>query len=217
MLESVAQWLKDFVETVGYPGLFLLVMIESTVVPVPSEIVLPFAGWLAADGKMSLVLVLVINSAAALVGSSLSYWFGAAGGKKLLLKYGKYIFLTPADIERTERFFARRGRVTVLVARFVPVVRHVISIPAGVARMPLRSFLLQTFIGATVWGSFLIMLGYELGAEWESVAQKLKKFDLAIGVVIILVFAVVVVRFISRRRRERAENAAASTAENKAD
>jgi membrane protein DedA with SNARE-associated domain len=217
VLESVAQWLKDFVETVGYPGLFLLVMIESTVVPVPSEIVLPFAGWLAADGKMSLVLVLVINSAAALVGSSLSYWFGAAGGKKLLLKYGKYIFLTPADIERTERFFARRGRVTVLVARFVPVVRHVISIPAGVARMPLRSFLLQTFIGATVWGSFLIMLGYELGAEWESVAQKLKKFDLAIGVVIILVFAVVVVRFISRRRRERAENAAASTAENKAD
>lgn len=212
MLEDIVQWLKDFVATVGYPGLFLLVMIESTVVPVPSEIVLPFAGWLANEGKMSLPLILAINSVAALVGSGLSYWFGAAGGKKLLLRYGRYIFITPADIARTEAFFARRGRVTVLVARFVPVVRHIISIPAGVARMPLRSFLLQTFIGATVWGSFLIMLGYELGKEWEGVAQKLKKFDLAIGVVIILLFVVIVVRFVSRRRR-----AMASQAPNKAD
>ena len=211
MLESIAQWLKDFVATVGYPGLFLLVMVESTVVPVPSEIILPFAGWLAAEGKMSLSLVLAINSTAALVGSGLSYWFGAAGGKRLLLRYGRYIFITAADIERTEAFFARRGRVTVLVARFVPVVRHIISIPAGVARMPLGAFLLQTFIGATIWGSFLVMLGYELGEKWESVAKQLKQADLAIGVVIIIAFIALAARFVVRRRRERA------TARNNAD
>ncbi len=212
MLESIAQSLKDFVATVGYPGLFLLVMVESTVVPVPSEIVLPFAGWLAADGKMSLPLVLVVNSAGALVGSGLSYWFGAAGGKRLLLRYGRFIFITPADIERTEAFFARRGRVTVLVARFVPVVRHIISIPAGVARMPLGAFLLQTFIGATVWGSFLVMLGYELGEKWESVAKQLKQADLAIGVVIVVAFVALAVRFVVRRRR-----ASAAATRNNAD
>jgi membrane protein DedA with SNARE-associated domain len=212
VLESIAQSLKDFVATVGYPGLFLLVMVESTVVPVPSEIVLPFAGWLAADGKMSLPLVLVVNSAGALVGSGLSYWFGAAGGKRLLLRYGRFIFITPADIERTEAFFARRGRVTVLVARFVPVVRHIISIPAGVARMPLGAFLLQTFIGATVWGSFLVMLGYELGEKWESVAKQLKQADLAIGVVIVVAFVALAVRFVVRRRR-----ASAAATRNNAD
>jgi membrane protein DedA with SNARE-associated domain len=211
VLESVAQWLKDVVESLGYPGLFLLVMVESTVVPVPSEIVLPFAGWLAEEGKMSLTLALVINSAAALTGSSLSYWFGAAGGKKLLLRYGRYIFITPADIEKTEAFFARRGRVTVLVARFVPVVRHIISIPAGVARMPLGTFFLQTFLGATLWGSFLIMLGYELGPRWESVATQLKQVDLIIGLVIVVAFVALVARFVVRRRRvqlaARANNA----------
>ena len=202
-MDEIVQWVKHFVETVGYPGLFLLVFLESTVVPVPSEIVLPFAGWLAADGKMSLAVVLASNTAGALVGSSLSYWFGAKGGKPILLKYGKYIFIRPADIEKTEAFFARRGRATVLIARFVPVVRHIISIPAGVARMPLRSFLTQTFLGATAWGSFLIMLGYELGDQWESVAAKLKKVDLIIGVVIVVAFFAVVVRFVVRRRREQ--------------
>jgi membrane protein DedA with SNARE-associated domain len=202
-VEALAHWVKDFVESVGYPGLFLLVLVESTVVPVPSEIVLPFAGWLASDHKMSLPIVLAINSLGALTGSSLSYWFGAKGGKPLLLKYGKYIFVRPADIEKTEAFFARKGRATVLIARFVPVVRHIISIPAGVARMPLRSFLTQTFLGATAWGSFLIMLGYELGDEWESVASKLKKADLIIGIVIVLAFFALVVRFVVRRRREQ--------------
>jgi membrane protein DedA with SNARE-associated domain len=153
---------------------------------------------------MSLPLVLAVNSVAALVGSGLSYWFGAAGGKRLLLRYGRYIFITPEDLERTEAFFARRGRVTVLVARFVPVVRHIISIPAGVARMPLGAFLLQTFLGATLWGSFLVMLGYELGDKWESVAKQLKQADLAIGIVIVIAFIALAARFVVRRRRARA-------------
>lgn len=206
-MEEVAQYLKNFVDNVGYPGLFLLVMIESTVIPVPSEIVLPFAGWLAADGKMSLALVLIVNSAASLTGSGLSYWFGLKGGKQLLLKYGKYVLIRPSDITKTEEFFARRGRFAVVIARFVPVVRHIISIPAGIAKMPLRSFMLQTFIGATAWGTFLVMLGYELGADWEELAKKLKKFDLAVGIVIILAFLALVVRFVVRRRRENAANA----------
>ena len=206
-MDQVAQWVKDFVDSVGYPGLFLLVFLESTVVPVPSEIVLPFAGWLAYDGKMSLAVVLLVNSVGALAGSGLSYWFGAKGGKPLLLKYGRYIFITPKDIEKTEAFFARRGRATILIARFVPVVRHIISIPAGVARMPFAQFMLQTFIGATAWGTFLILLGYELGPKYAEYSQKLKQVDLVIGLVIIAALVALVVRFVVRRRREsRGEN-----------
>jgi membrane protein DedA with SNARE-associated domain len=210
-MEAVAEHLKNFIDQVGYPGLFLLVLVESTVVPVPSEIILPFAGWLAYDDKMSLPVVLAINSAGAITGSGLSYWFGARGGKTLLLKYGKYIFVKPSDITKTEAFFARRGKATVLIARFVPVVRHIISIPAGVARMPLGAFLFQTFIGATIWGSFLIVLGYELGPRYAEYSAKLKQVDLVIGLVIVAALVALVVRFVVRRRRERASG------ENKAD
>jgi membrane protein DedA with SNARE-associated domain len=200
-MEAIAHHIQSFVASAGYGGLFLMLLVESTVVPVPSELVLPFAGDLAAHGLMSLPLVFLMNSAGALVGSSLSYWFGAAGGKPLLLKYGKYVMVRPADIERTERFFARPGNATVLIARFVPVVRHIISIPAGVARMPLRSFLLQTFIGSTLWGGALILIGYEL--DWEPIAAKLKKVDSLIGVLVIVAMVALAVRFVLRRRRER--------------
>jgi len=202
-MEAIALHIQSFVASAGYPGLFLLVLIESTVVPVPSELVLPFAGDLAAQGLMSLPLVFVMNSVGALVGSGLSYWFGAAGGKPLLLKYGKYVMVRPADIARTEAFFGRRGNATVLIARFVPVVRHIISIPAGVARMPLVPFFVQTFIGSTLWGGTLILIGYEL--DWKPIATTLKKVDLFIGVGIIVVVMVMAARFVLRRRRERAQ------------
>src|SRR5687768_9708922 len=104
-------------------------------VPVPSLLVMPFAGYLAGTGAFSLPAILAINSAGALVGSGLSYWFGAAGGKPLLLKYGKYILVRPEDIEKTHTFFEKYGARTIFVARFLPVIRHIISIPAGIARM----------------------------------------------------------------------------------
>src|SRR5438552_11529340 len=118
---------------------------------------MPFAGFLAARGEFSLPVVLVINSTAAVVGSGICYWIGAAGGKPLLLKYGRYIFVRRKDIEKTEAYFARHGKATILIGRFLPVVRHIISIPAGIARMPLVPFFTQTLIGSTIWGSVLIM------------------------------------------------------------
>ena len=149
--------------------------------------------------------------AGALVGSGLCYWLGAAGGKPLLLKYGKYFLIRQKDIEKTENWFASHGKATVLVARFVPVVRHIISLPAGIARMRLLPFLVQTFIGATLWGGFLILLGYYMGEHWDTVANKLKRFDLVIGGAIVVAVLVIGVRFFVKRRRERA------LAENKAD
>lgn len=203
-MQEIAKFFQHVVESLGYPGLFVLVMLESTLVPVPSTLVFPFAGFLAAKGVFSLPAVLLINSLGALAGSGLGYLMGAAGGKPLLLKYGKYVLIRQKDIEKTEAWFSKHGRATVFIARFVPVVRHIISLPAGIARMRLVPFFVQTFLGASLWGGFLIVLGYYMGEHWDTVANKLKRFDLVIGVAIVIAVLVIAVRFFARRRRERA-------------
>src|SRR5688572_27800503 len=131
-------------------------------VPVPSLLVMPFAGFLASRGDFSLPVILIINSVAALTGSMLSYWLGAAGGKPLLLKYGKYVFVRPKDLEKTHDYFAKHGGKTIFIGRFLPVVRHLISIPAGIARMPVAPFAALTVAGASLWGGGLMVLGYWL-------------------------------------------------------
>jgi len=204
VLGQLAHWVQGVVESLGYPGLFLLIVLESTMVPVPSLLVMPFAGYLASQGSFSLPVILVINSAAALTGSTISYVLGAAGGKPLLLRYGKWVLVRPKDLERAEIYFARHGSATVLIARFLPVVRHLISIPAGIARMSLPKFWLQTFLGSTIWGGGLMVVGYELGSQWEEVETHAKKFDLGIAALIVVAILALAIRFVIRRRREAA-------------
>lgn len=211
MLDSIAHSMQNFIADVGYPGLFLLIVLESTMVPVPSLLVMPFAGYLASQGQFSLPGILAVNSAGAMTGSLLSYWMGAVGGKPLLLRWGKYVFLKPADIEKTEQFFARHGAWTVLIARFLPVVRHLISIPAGIARMRLGMFALQTFLGSAAWGGGLMVAGYAIGKNWESVAKQAKRVDLVIAAVVVLIIVGIAVRFFLQRRRA-AQAAAAEAA-----
>jgi membrane protein DedA with SNARE-associated domain len=203
VLEQIAHLVQDLIRDMGYVGLFVLIILESTMVPVPSLLVMPFAGFLASQGDFSLPAILAINSVGALVGSSLSYWLGIAGGKPLLLKYGKYVLVRPADLEKTEIFFERHGAWTVFIARFLPVVRHLISIPAGVARMRLPAFLFQTFLGATAWGGGLMLVGYILGSQWERVAKVAKRVDLVVAGIVVLTLVFLAVRFVARRRSQR--------------
>jgi membrane protein DedA with SNARE-associated domain len=205
VLESFAHWIQSIVRDVGYPGVFVLITLESTLIPIPSELVMPFAGFMASQGEFSLPVLLVINSTAALLGSGICYWIGVVGGRPFLEKYGKYFLVRQHDIEKTEAFFAKHGKKTILIGRFVPVIRHVISVPAGIARMPLRSFFLQTFLGSTIWGGALIVLGYYVGANWESFAKPLKRVDLLIGAILVLALVALGIRFVVRRRRERRE------------
>jgi membrane protein DedA with SNARE-associated domain len=202
VLQQIIDFVQHIVRDMGYPGLFVLIMLESTLIPIPSELIMPFAGYLAHTGEFSLPVILVINSAAALVGSGICYWIGVAGGKPLLVKYGKFMGVRKKDIERTETYFARHGKATIFIARFLPVVRHIISVPAGIARMPLPPFFLQTFLGASIWGTVLMMIGYELG-NWAVIAEKLKHVDLLVGVAIVAVLLTVSIRFVLRRRREQ--------------
>lgn len=204
-MKQIIDFIQHIVLSMGYPGLFVLIMLESTLVPIPSELVMPFAGYLAHTGEFSLPVILVINSVAALVGSGLCYWIGKAGGKPLLMRYGKFIGVRKKDIEKTESYFARHGKATILISRFLPVIRHIISIPAGIARMPLPAFFLQTFIGATIWGTVLILIGYELGEQGIRFAEKLKHVDLLVGLGIVALLLALGIRFVLRRRREQGD------------
>jgi len=206
VLESFGHWIQDVVRAGGYPAVFIFITLESTLVPIPSELVMPLAGFMAYKGEFSLPVILIINSAGALLGSSLCYWIGVVGGKPFLVKYGKYFLVNQHDIAKTETFFAKHGKATILIARFLPVIRHVISVPAGIARMPLRGFFLQTFLGSTIWGGALILLGYYVGANWETLANTLKRVDLLIGLILVLGLVALGIRFVVRRRASGLEN-----------
>ncbi len=184
-----------------YFGAFFLMMLESMIAPVPSEAVMPFVGFLVVDGRWHLGLAIFATSLGSLCGSLLSYWMGYYGGKPFVFKVGRYLFLNPRDLERTERYFNRKqGLITVFIARFIPVVRHLISIPAGIGKMPLVPFLLVSTIGATMWNGFLLYCGMQLRANWIMVQHYSHQLDILI---VLLCVAVVLWFFGMRWKRRR--------------
>ena len=186
-------------DTTGYTGAGALMMLESMIASVPSEAVMPFVGFQVADAKWNLWLVIAATSLGSIIGSLLSYWMGYYGGKPFVLKVGKYLLLNQRDLERTEEFFhARQGTLTIFIARFIPVVRHFISIPAGIGRMPLLPFSVVTLIGATMWNTFLLVCGMQLRERWGVV----QKYSHQIDLVVVLALVAAAVWFFLKRRRE---------------
>jgi membrane protein DedA with SNARE-associated domain len=181
--ELISNLAVRVLDKAGYTGAGVLMALESMIVPVPSEAVMPFVGFQVADGRWNLALAIVATSAGSMVGSLLSYLMGYYGGKPFVLKVGRYLLLKRHDLEVTEQFFHRRqGLWTVFMARFIPVVRHFISIPAGVGRMPLGPFLGLTLIGATVWNTFLLLCGMKLREHWHIVQRYSHIVDLLVVV-----------------------------------
>ena len=186
LTELVSQWAIAILDRTHYAGAAALMAAESMILPVPSEAVMPFVGFQVADGKWSLWLAVLATSLGSLVGSLLSYAMGYYGGKPFVLAFGKYLLLNVRDLERAERFFhARGGAWTIFLARFVPVVRHLVSIPAGTGRMPLLPFCAATVAGATLWNGFLLWLGMRLRENWTVVQHYSHQID--IGIVALLV------------------------------
>jgi membrane protein DedA with SNARE-associated domain len=183
--ETISNLAIKILDTAGYAGAAALMALESMIAPVPSEAVMPFVGFQVADGKWNLWLAIGATSAGSILGSWLSYLMGYYGGKPFVLRVGKYLLLNRHDLELTEKFFhQRQGIWTIFIARFVPVVRHFISIPAGMGRMPLGPFLFVTLIGATMWNTFLLGCGYKLREHWHVVQKYSHQVD--IGIVILL-------------------------------
>ena len=160
--------------------------LESMITPLPSEAVMPFVGFLVADGKWNLWVAVMATSLGSIVGSLASYLMGAYGGKPVVMKVGKYLLLDEHDLALTERFFNRRsGTLTIFISRFIPVVRHLISIPAGVGHMPLLPFLVATLVGATLWNSFLLVCGMKLREHWHVVQRYSHQVDIVVIVVLV--------------------------------
>jgi membrane protein DedA with SNARE-associated domain len=170
LTEALCYYNTWFINQCGYVGVFLLMTLESMVAPVPSELVMPFAGFLIFTGQFGVVPVMAASTLGSIVGSLLSYGMGMLG-KPVVLRYGRYLLLNVHHLEWTEQFFLRHGGKTIFISRFIPVVRHLISIPAGLARMPLIPFILYTAVGATLWNMFLTYLGFRLKQNWP-VIQK---------------------------------------------
>jgi len=188
--EQISDIAVKILDSTGYAGAAGLMALESMIFPIPSEAVMPFVGFQVADGKWNLWAAILATSIGSMIGSLLSYWMGYYGGKPLVLKVGKYLLLKQHDLERTEQFFNRRaGVATLFVGRFIPVVRHFISIPAGIGKMPLLQFCAATLIGATVWNTFLLLLGKKLRDHWNVVQRYSHQADIVIVVLLVLVAA----------------------------
>jgi membrane protein DedA with SNARE-associated domain len=176
--------------------------LESMVFPVPSEFVMPFAGFLVSQGQFNIVLVIVFSSLGSITGSLLSYYIGKRWGYKLIVSYGKYILVDIEDLKKTEAWFTKRGELTIFISRLIPVVRHLISLVAGIGKMSVKKFLVYTIIGATIWNTFLVYLGYVLGQHWHEITQYTEEID--IGIVILLIIGCIyfIYRHIMRKKKD---------------
>ena len=173
LLKSATLWLVDTIGRMGYAGIAALMFLESSFFPFPSEVVMPPAGYLAWRGEMSLWAAIAAGIAGSVLGALFNYWVAVRWGRPFLLKYGRYFFVSPESVEKADAFFARHGHVSTLVGRLLPVIRQYISLPAGIARMPLGVFTLFTALGAGAWVAVLAFLGYLLGEHQELLARYL--------------------------------------------
>lgn len=167
MIAQLMQMLVDGIAALGYPGIFLLMAMESSIIPVPSELVMPPAGYLAQQGLMNPWIAIVAGTVGSLVGAYANYFASLYLGRPLILKYGKYVLIPPDKFHRVESFFLRHGEISTFVGRLLPVVRHLISIPAGLSRMNHLRFSAYTLLGAFIWCSILTWIGYMIGHNQE--------------------------------------------------
>lgn len=202
LLTWLSQQIIAIISHLGYGGVILLMGIESACIPLPSEIILPFSGFLVFTGRFRLLYVSLAGALGCNLGSMVAYAVGYYGGRPLALRYGQWLLLAPDDLARAETWFRRRGDVTVLVSRMLPVVRTYIALPAGVARMPLLRFNVYTFLGSWPWCWLLAYVGYRLGAHWTQLAPYFHRFDLVWGPLLLLAIAAFAWRHGRRRRPE---------------
>ncbi|MBW3633601.1 MAG: DedA family protein [Chloroflexi bacterium] len=203
MLDWIGEWVTSVIETLGYPGLTVLVALENVFPPIPSEVILPLAGFLTGQNRFSFFLVLIATTLGSLIGALVLYAVGLAIGQRrvnsLVERYGQWALLTPEDLTRAEDWFDRYGPVAVFTGRLFPVVRSLVSIPAGYRRMPLGQFLLLTSGGSALWNGALVGLGWALGENWHVIEEYVGWLQY----VVIAVVAFLVVRFVWQRLRAR--------------
>lgn len=190
MVETILGMLSSFIistiTSMGYAGIVLLMGIESACIPLPSEVILPFSGYLIATGVFKLWLVALMGAIGCVLGSIVAYYAGAWGGRAWIVKYGKYVLISHHDLDMADAWFKRFGNITVFAARLLPVIRTFIAFPAGVSKMRMPTFIFYTFVGSYIWSYLLALIGMKMGEHWDSLKVYFHRFDAVIGAVIII-------------------------------
>ena len=198
LIGLLAGFVIAFISRWQYAGIAVLMGIESACIPLPSEIIMPFSGYLVFQGKLDLWLVALAGAVGCVVGSWVAYAVGAWGGRPLIERYGKYLLISHSDLDMADRWFQRHGDITIFVGRLLPVIRTFIAFPAGVARMPLWRFTLYTFVGSFIWCLALAWAGMKLGQHWDTLGVWFHRFD----AVIVGLFAIALVAYVWRHVRQ---------------
>lgn len=208
IIEVLSVFIIATISALGYFGIVLLMAIESACIPLPSEIIMPFAGYLVSTGQMNIWIVGVAGAVGCVLGSMVAYWAGMYGGRPLIEKYGRFVLLSRHDLDIADRWFAKYGEAIVFTARLLPAIRTFIAFPAGVARMNIPRFIFYTFAGSLPWCLGLAYVGQLLGEKWnkdETLKTWFHRFDFAIGIVVVLLAAWWIWRHIKHLKQDRVE------------
>lgn len=201
LIDILANFVVHVIHILGYPGIAVLMTLEACGIPIPSEVIMPFSGFLVADGTLVFWLVVAAGLAGDLLGATLAYFIGKSGGRPVLEKYGKYVLISKHDLDLADRWFKKYGELTTFFGRILPIVRTYISFPAGIAKMEIEKFILFTFLGALPWILALTYAGVKLGTSWELIRAKMHNFDLVIGILIVLLIAIYIWRHIKNNSK----------------
>lgn len=200
MIHEVAQYLVDSIGSMGYMGIFLLMFLESTFFPFPSEIIMIPAGYLAYQGEMNLYMVVLVGILGSVMGALLNYYLAMYLGRKIILRYGKYFFIKEKTLDKLDTFFAKHGEISTFTGRLIPGIRQLISLPAGLARMNIPAFSFYTSLGSGIWLVVLVAVGYLVGSNKAFISEYLKSATLIALVSVLLITIFYVVRY--KRRKE---------------
>lgn len=202
ILAELSAFVIETISLFGYTGIVLTMAIESACIPLPSEIIMPFSGYLVGTGQFTMLGVTLAGSVGNVIGSIVAYWAGVWGGRPFVERYGRYVLISHHDLDVADRWFAKYGEAAVLFSRMLPVVRTFISLPAGIARMNFPRFVLFTFVGALPWCYLLAYIGVRMGEEWDSLREYFHQFDVIIGLFLVLALGYFLWSHWPRRRVE---------------
>lgn len=202
------QFILHIIEQFGYLGVFFLILLENVFPPIPSEVILLFSGFFSTYTNLSVLYMIVASTLGSFLGAIILYYIGKIFNKERLKKivngrFGKILFLKEKDIDKADEWFDNKGNKSVFFCRFVPIVRSLISIPAGMSEMPMGKFIIYTICGSMIWNTVLICLGYRLGRNWEYVLTILDKYQMLVIVILVIIFGYVIIKFYRKKRKSK--------------
>lgn len=202
ILGALSLFIIGVIHKMGYAGIVLLMAIESACIPLPSEVIMPFSGFLVAQGVFKLWIIALMGAIGCVLGSIVAYYAGLWGGRAWVVKYGKYILISHHDLDLADHWFEKYGSITVFVCRLLPVVRTFIAFPAGVSKMKMSTFIIYTFVGSYIWCYALGWVGMRMGEHWDSLRVYFHKFDIVIGAVILIGAGLYIYRHVKGLKRQ---------------